>query len=211
MTDILASLYTYCENHSKGLDPVLIELERATHLQTTQPRMLSGPLQGLFLSLISSLLKPKRILEIGTFTGYSALCMAKGLPENGVLITIDINPETLVLARTMVEKSGMEGKIQIMEGNAQQIIPTLEGQFDLVFIDADKENYQNYYHMVRHRVPTGGLIIVDNMLWSGKVLDQHKDAKTKIIDDLNIIINQDKGVENVLLPLRDGLHIVRIK
>lgn len=211
MTDILSSLYTYCENHSKGLDPVLVELERLTHLQTTQPRMLSGPLQGLFLSMISSLVKPDRILEIGTFTGYSALCLAKGLSENGVLITIDINPETLVLARAMVEKSGMGEKIQIVEGNARQIIPSLEGQFDLVFIDADKENYQHYYHLVRNRVPSGGLIILDNMLWSGKVLDQEKDARTQAIDDLNVFINQDEGVENLLLPIRDGLHIVRVK
>lgn len=211
MTDIITSLYTYCENHSKGLDTVLAELERMTHLQTTQPRMLSGPLQGLFLSLISSLLKPGKILEIGTFTGYSALCLAKGLRENGQLITIDINPETLVIARSMINKSGLQDKIQIIEGNAFEIIPSLEGQFDLVFIDADKENYQHYYQMVRHRVPSGGLIILDNMLWSGKVLDQQKDAKTKALDDLNDFINRDEGVENVLLPLRDGLHIVRVK
>jgi caffeoyl-CoA O-methyltransferase len=211
MIDISDALYHYCENHSKGLDPVLHELERATHLQTTQPRMLSGSLQGLFLQLISILHKPEKILEIGTFTGYSAMCLAKGLSENGRLITIDSNPETLILAREFISKSTFSDQIEIIEGNASDIIPGLADDFDLVFIDADKENYNHYYTMTRKKIKSGGLILLDNMLWSGKVLDTAKDARTKALDDLNTFIMHDEGVENVLLPLRDGIHVVRVK
>ena len=207
MQDILTAVYSYCESHSKCSDPILEELEKVTHLQTTQPRMLSGPLQGSFLQLISKISKPQRILEIGTFTGYSAICLAKGLEQGGKLITIDINPETLAIARKYVEKSGLLSSIEIIEGNALDVISGLNEMFDIVFIDADKENYPSYYTMVKPKIRKGGLIILDNMLWSGKVLDDNMDARTKALHQLNQILLQDPDVENLLLPLRDGLHI----
>lgn len=207
MQDLLNAVYDYCESHSTCSDPVLEELEKVTHLQTTQPRMLSGPLQGSFLELMSKISHPKNILEIGTFTGYSAICLAKGLQEGGKLITIDVNPETLTIARKYIKKSGLESCIEIIEGNALDVIPGLNEMFDIVFIDADKENYPAYYSLVKPKIRKGGLIILDNMLWSGKVLDKNMDSRTKILHELNQTLHDDKDVNNLLLPLRDGLHV----
>ncbi|MFZ1703780.1 MAG: class I SAM-dependent methyltransferase [Saprospiraceae bacterium] len=210
MLDFLSTIYHYCEENSKDMDPLLTDLERATHLQTTNPRMLSGTLQGLFLQMISTLINPSQVLEIGTFTGYSAICLAKGLKKDGQLITIDNNPETLTLAHSYFIKAGLSEKISIRQGNALDIIPTINRKYDLVFIDADKENYANYYHLVKPMMNQGGYILLDNMLWSGKVLEESQDAKTKILHELNQYICQDKDVENILIPLRDGINMVRI-
>lgn len=211
MQDILSALYEYCEDHSKGLDPVTSLLERSTHLETTQPRMLSGPTQGLFLQMLSMIKKPRLILEIGTFTGYSAICLAEGLCDDGILYTIDINPETLDIAKRYIQQSRFKDRITILEGDAMDIIPTISGNFDLVFIDADKENYPSYYEMIRKKVVSGSMIILDNMLWSGKVLEKTKDKRTQVLDDLNKQIKDDPGVYNVLLPLRDGINLVMVK
>lgn len=210
MIDVLRSIYQYCDDHSKGLDPVLSELERTTHLETANPRMLSGYLQGLFLQTISVLKKPLNILELGTFTGYSAICLAKGLAENGKLITIDNNAETLAIAKKYFTKARLNTKIEIIQGDAVQVVSGLDISFDIAFIDADKENYLLYYHLIKPKMNKGGLIILDNMLWSGKVLEENKDAKTKALDNLNTFIQEDKDVQNLLLPLRDGLHIVTV-
>jgi caffeoyl-CoA O-methyltransferase len=210
MIDVLHSVYQYCDDHSKGLEPVLTELERTTHLETTNPRMLSGFLQGMFLQTISVLKNPMNILEIGTFTGYSAICLAKGLEENGKLITIDTNEETLAIAKKYITKAGLESKIDLIHGDAKKVISDLHYTFDIAFIDADKENYFHYYNLVKPKMNRGGLIILDNMLWSGKVLEDNKDAKTKALHDLNKYIKEDEEVQNLLLPLRDGLQIVTV-
>ncbi len=205
-------LEKYAEDHSSPEDKILHELNRETHLKVLKPRMLSGKTQGQLLKMLSTLLKPKRILEIGTYTGYSAICLAQGLPEDGELITIDKNEELKSMAEKYFEKSGLNNKIHLINGNALEIIPTLSGTFDMVFIDADKKNYTNYYDLLIDRIPIGGYMIADNVLWSGKVLNKNIPAKD--LDTLNIIkfneaITQDKRVENLLLPIRDGLMILK--
>jgi predicted O-methyltransferase YrrM len=213
MDFITEELTDYCVKHSDKEDELLKELARQTHLKTTQPRMLSGHLQGMFLSFISQLIKPTYILEIGTFTGYSALCLAKCLTENGKIITLDNNPETMLIAKDFFNKSVYRNKIQVVEGDATQVIPTLPNEIDLVFIDADKNNYARYYDLVFDKLKTGGLIIADNVLWSGKILDltAHKDEKTKAIQSFNEKIANDNRVEKVMLPLRDGITLIRKK
>lgn len=203
----------YCERHSDAGDLLLEEVERQTHLKTLQPRMLSGRLQGNFLSLLSRLARPKHILEIGTFTGYSALCLVKGLQPGGKLVTIDNNPETSLLAKDFFARSAHSGQIDFILGNAADEIKKLSGPFDLVFIDADKKNYSLYYDLVFDKVTAGGLIVADNVLWSGKVLDleKHKDADTVAIDQFNKKVAADERVEKVMLPLRDGLLLIRKK
>jgi predicted O-methyltransferase YrrM len=201
----------YSEMYTSAESPLLYELNRQTHIRTTRPRMLSGHMQGRFLAMLSHWIKPQNILEIGTFTGYSALCMAEGLTENGTLITIDNNPETNAMARQYFEKSAYHSKIQLLEGNALEIIPTLNREFDIVFIDADKENYEKYYEMVIPILKTGGTLIADNVLWSGKVVEPVKenDKETIALKRFNETVNLDPRVENILLPLRDGLMIAR--
>ncbi len=199
----------YAEAHTEAESDLLQSLVRETHLKTLAPRMLSGHLQGRFLSLITKLMQPKRILEIGTFTGYSALCMAEGLAEDGILTTIEANDELAVLIEKYVEKGDFVGKIQPIFGNALEIIPTLTDVFDLVFIDAGKRDYPAYYDLVLPKVKSGGLIIADNILWSGKVVDEKKDIDTRIIDDFNKKIVADNRVECLLLPIRDGLMMAR--
>lgn len=203
----------YCERHSDAGDPLLEEVARQTHLKTLQPRMLSGHLQGSFLTLAAKLLRPEYILEIGTFTGYSALCMVKGLQPGGKLFTIDNNPETSLLAKDFFARSSRGGQIDFILGNAADEIRKLAGPFDLVFIDADKKNYALYYDLVFDKVREGGLIVADNVLWSGKVLDlnKHKDPDTTAIDQFNKKVAADARVEKMLLPLRDGLMLVRKK
>lgn len=199
----------YIAQHSSPEDSVLSALNRETHVKVQMPQMLSGHLQGQFLETLSRMLQPKRILEIGTYTGYSGLCLAKGLTEDGLLYTIDINEELQPMVEQYISKAGQSQKIKQLIGDARQLISTLNETFDLVFIDADKINYCNYYDLVFDKVCTGGYIIADNVLWSGKVLDEKKDKDTLAIDNYNKKVNSDTRVENYILPLRDGLNIAR--
>lgn len=203
----------YASNHSSNESEILKQLSRETHLKILNARMLSGHLQGKLLELISFMIKPDRILEIGTYTGYSAIALTQGLSENGILHTIEINEELEFIARKFFNKSGLEDKIKLHIGNALKIIPTLNETFDIVFIDADKENYINYYNLIFDKVRKGGFIIADNVLWSGKVLTeaQENDIDTINLQKFNKLITEDKRVENILLPLRDGLMIIMKK
>lgn len=205
-------LLRYCENHSSTEDELLQHISRETHAKVLMPRMLSGHLQGYFLKLLVKMLNPRVILEIGTFTGYSGICMARGLGENGRLITLDINEELEDMVRGFFEKSGLASKIDYRIGNAMDIIPTIEKKFDMVFIDADKANYINYYNLVVEKMNQGGIILADNVLWSGKVITEEGkkiDKDTQIILDYNKMVQDDPRVENVLLPIRDGLMLAR--
>ncbi|TVR78442.1 MAG: O-methyltransferase [Chitinophagaceae bacterium] len=199
----------YAENYSTDEDELLKKINRETHLKVPMPRMLSGHLQGIFLKMFSTALQPKCILEIGTYTGYSGICLAKGLSENGRLITIDINDELENMVRGYFKESGLERKIDYKLGNALDIIPELDIQPDLVFIDADKKNYLNYYKMIIDKLRPGGFILVDNVWWSGKVLNEKKDKDTTAIHEFNEFVHHDKRVENFLLPIRDGIMILR--
>ena len=210
MEFISEALSNYSEQQSEAESALLSELNRETHLKVMSPRMLSGHLQGRFLSLISKLAKPNNILEIGTYTGYSALCLAEGLTPEGKLITIDPNEETNVVANKYFQKSAYAKQIELKAGDATKIIPSLNQTFDIVFIDADKRNYALYFDMVIDKVKKGGLIIADNVLWSGKVLmpENEMDVDTRGIHDFNKKVNEDKRVTNLLLPVRDGLMIM---
>lgn len=200
------------KNSDAELD-VLKRLNRETHLKMTMPQMLSGHMQGLMLQMFSKMIRPKNILEIGTFTGYSAICMAQGLREGGVLHTIDVNEEFGSIITRYIKEAGLEGKIQLHIGPAVNILPALKEEFDLVFIDADKENYSAYYDLVFPKVKQGGYIIADNVLWSGKILNSpmKMDIETKSLYEYSAKIQSDSRVENILLPLRDGLLIARKK
>jgi caffeoyl-CoA O-methyltransferase len=204
-------LSEYARQHSSQEDEVLAALNRETYLRTVYPNMLSGHLQGRFLGMISHLLAPRRILEIGTFTGYSAICLAKGLAEGGVLHTIDINDETMVIARKYIHLAALDDKIVLHTGNATDIIPNLHEIFDLVFIDADKPRYVTYYNAVFDKLRVGGIILADNVFWGGKVLNENKypDRETKGILDFNKFVSEDVRVEKVMVPLRDGLLLIR--
>lgn len=199
----------YCREHSTPVSEVLYQLERETHLKTLAPQMLSGPLQGQFLSFISRILRPKSILEIGTFTGYATICLAQGLAEGGVLHTIEVNPELEYLIRKYINKAGLESKVIVHIGNAENIIPRLDQHWDLVFIDAGKNYNALYYDLVVDRLRPGGIMLVDNVLWSGKVLQPDQDRDTAAIHRFNEKIRADERVENLLLPLRDGLMMIR--
>jgi len=203
----------YATDHSSAELPVLAKLSRATHLRTHQPQMLSGRLQGAFLQMISHMIKPDAILEIGTFTGYSAICLAQGLQPGGSLITIECNPEMEDFTEPFFKEAGLNGKISIMIGDATGIINELQGPFDLVFIDADKENYCNYFDMVFPKVSPGGYILADNTLWYGKVLQPGagSDRETAGIVNFNKHVQQHPGIEHVLLPVRDGIMLMRKK
>lgn len=203
------SIQNYCEKYSNPEDNVLQELSRETHLKVLTPRMLSGHLQGNILSAISYMIRPKNILEIGTYTGYSAICMAKGLQEDGKLITIDVNEELEEMCNRYFEKAGMQDKIQQIIGNATEIIPKLNETFDLVFIDADKANYSLYFDQVIDKMSIGGFIMADNVLWSGKILNEKKDKQTQALHDFNKKALESDRVENVILPVRDGIHLIR--
>lgn len=207
------NIIDYALTHSDQEDEILLELQRETHLKFLSPRMLSGHLQGNFLTFISKLIQPETILEIGTYTGYSALCLAKGLKEQGKLITIDINEESETIAKKYFSKSGLESKIELIIGDAALIIPQLTTPLDLVFIDADKRNYARYFDLVIDKVKTGGVIIADNVLWSGKILDpdKNKDTDTQALIQFNKKIEQDSRIEKLLLPIRDGLFLMRKK
>ena len=200
----------YILAHTKAEDNLLVELDRVTHLKTVQPRMLSGHLQGVILEMISKMIRPSRVLEIGTFTGYSAICLAKGLQPNGVLHTIEVDDEMVPIAQEYFVRSEWGNRIKQHVGSALQIIPELAEQFDLVFIDGDKREYIEYYKTVLPFVNVGGFILADNVLWDGKVLEKNpKDAHTNGIIDFNNYVNDDPAVENVLLPFRDGIMLLR--
>lgn len=202
-------LSAYSEAFSGKESDLLKELNRETNLKISSPRMLSGHIQGRLLSFLSKMKQPQCILEIGTYTGYSALCLAEGLTENGKLITIDPNEETNLFAQKYIDRSAFKNKIELITGQAHTVIPTLTQKFDLVFIDADKKNYAWYYELVIDKVNKGGLIIADNVLWSGKVVEEKKDTDTQAIHDFNQKIHNDERIENLLLPVRDGLMLMR--
>lgn len=213
MEFIAQEIDQYACNHTSPEDALLAKLNRETHLKVMSPRMLSGHFQGRVLSMLSHMIRPERILEIGTYTGYSALCMAEGLTESGKLITIDVNPQLEEFVRGFFDDSAFANKIDFRIANAMELIPELEGTFDMVFIDADKQNYPNYYNLVFDKVRNGGYILADNVLWSGKVTGEYEklDKDTRVLMDFNRMIQEDERVENVLLPIRDGIMIVRKK
>ncbi|MDR0295909.1 MAG: class I SAM-dependent methyltransferase [Prevotellaceae bacterium] len=201
----------YCVGHSTAENELLQELVRYTHLHVMHPRMLSGHLQGRLLSMMSQMLCPRRVLEIGAFTGYSTLCLAQGLTTDGILHSIERNDELEDVCRKFILRSHYAPQIQLHIGNALEVIPTLDENFDLVFIDGDKREYTDYFYAVIDKVRSGGFIIADNVLWNGKVLEEHvaNDAQTQGIIKFNDIIQHDARVENLLLPLRDGLMVCR--
>ena len=201
----------YACDHTQGENAVLAELNRETWAKVLIPRMLSGHLQGRTLSMFSQMIQPKTILEIGTYTGYSAICLAEGLQENGSLHTIDINEELKSICERYFEKAGISKQVKLHTGNAMDIIPTIDAEFELVFIDADKENYSNYFDLIIERMPVGGYIIADNVLWSGKVVEEvdTNDIETQELIAFNKKIHESERVENLLLPIRDGLMVCR--
>jgi caffeoyl-CoA O-methyltransferase len=206
------AIQQYAETFTSAENLVLQQLNRDTHANVLQPRMLSGHLQGRLLSMLSCMVQPKTILEIGTYTGYSALCLAEGLSNGGKLITIDVNAEREEMVNEYIKQAGFENRIQHIIGDALRIIPTLKHTYDLIFIDADKPNYINYYHLAMQKLNPCGYIIIDNVLWSGKVIDpfdRAKDSDTELLHELNLLVHQDNRVENILLPIRDGLMVIR--
>lgn len=203
-------LNRYLSAHSAEEDPVLAELTRHTYLNEVHPRMLSGHILGLFLKLFSQLVAPKRILEIGTFTGYASICLARGLKPGGTLTTIELNEELREISLHYFKKAGVSSMITLINGDARKILPTLEGSFDLVFMDANKEEYLDYYQLVIEKVAMGGYILADNVLWDGKVLDRSEpDHITRKIQQFNRVVADDRRIENVLLPLRDGIMVIK--
>jgi|TARA_B110000114_G_C15095667_1_gene401236 predicted O-methyltransferase YrrM len=206
---ISEKLDDYVVSHSEEEPALLAALTRETYQKILQPRMLSGHYQGRVLSVLSKLIRPKTILELGTFTGYSALCLAEGLDKDGVLHTIDINEELVDFQRSYFDKSDYGSQIVQHLGSALDIIPTLDTTFDLVFMDADKPNYINYFHQIIDKLNPGGVILSDNVLWSGKVIEalDPSDVSTKIVLEYNALLKEDPRLETVLLPIRDGLTV----
>jgi predicted O-methyltransferase YrrM len=207
-------LEKYIEAHTESESDLLYKINRETHTEVLKPRMLSGHLQGRVLSMLSHMIQPENILEIGTYTGYSALCMAEGMKENGKLITIDVNEELAERVNEYFQSSEYSDKIEMKIGKALEIIPKLNKTWDMVFIDADKSNYLNYYKLCIDQVRKGGYILVDNVLWSGKVLEKNRkklDKDTESMLEFNEFVHQDDRVQNVLFPIRDGLMILRKK
>jgi len=211
MIDLLPPLlHQYCENHTSQENELLQEISRYTHLHVMMPQMLSGHLQGAFLSMISKMIRPRYILEIGTYTGYTALCLAEGLVSDGQLYSLDINKELHHKITPLINKSPYAQQINLISGNAIDTIETLPYDWGLVFIDADKQNYLNYYKQIRPKMRSGTWIIADNVLWSGKVIDDNKDKDTIAICEFNDYVMNDSGVKCMLLPLRDGLLLIHI-
>ena len=210
---ISQELEDYIEQHSENEPDLLAALNKETYQKILLPRMLSGHFQGRVLSMLSKLIRPVNILEIGTFTGYAALCLCEGMQENGQLHTIDIKEELETIQRKYFDKSPWGNQIFQHLGEAIAIIPTLELKFDLVFIDADKENYLNYFELILPKMNKGGIILSDNVLWSGKVLEplQKNDLSTKVLLEYNELLKNDPRVETVLLPIRDGLTVSRVR
>ncbi len=211
MEFISEDLKNYLLKHCEPEDELLKGIDRETNLKVSMPRMLSGHYQGRVLSMLSKMISPKRILEVGTFTGYATLCLAEGLTENGLIHTIDINPELEDMVKGSFSNSPFKEKIRYHLGDATTIIPQLNEVFDIIFIDADKKNNSTYYHLVMDKLRSGGIIIVDNVLWSGKVLEKKIDQNTSIITNFNNMVMKDQRVEKLILPVRDGLFIVRKK
>ena len=209
----LNEIHQYILSHIDEEDPVLTELDRETNLKVLGARMISGHLQGQVLAMISKMIQPKYILELGTFSGYSAICLAKGLKPGGKLVTIEVDDELETLAKKYFEKAGISESVDLRIGSALEIIPTLTETFDLVFIDADKREYLQYYNLLIDRLQSGAFLIADNTLWSGKVLDGPRadDFQTKGILEFNTMLRNDNRVEKVILPLRDGMTLIRKK
>lgn len=209
------SVYAYASNYSTAEPDILKELNRYTNIEMVYPQMLSGHLQGRFLAMLSRIKAPRHILEIGAFTGYSAICLAEGLKPDGVLFTIDNNPEFESRIQSWIKKAGMENRIRLYLGNALEIIPDLASKidFDLVFIDADKGEYPEYYRLLRKYLLPGAMIIADNVLWDGKVTSEPNpsDRDTTGIQTFNRMVADDHGTEQVIIPVRDGLSLIRIK
>jgi len=207
---INTGILKYSEINSQKEPILLKELNRETHLKILNPRMLSGAFQGRLISLISKLIKPKKVLEIGTYTGYSALCIYEGLDKKGIIHTIDKNEELVEIQKKYFKKTGEREKFIQHTGNALEIIPEINETFDLIFIDADKENYINYFNCIIDKLNKNGVILADNVLWSGKVNDERQqDETTKILRLFNELVNNDNRVETILLPIRDGISIIR--
>jgi predicted O-methyltransferase YrrM len=211
MEEIKNALTDYAESFTSGESQVLAELREHCYAHYEDSAMLSGFFQGRVLSMVSHMVRPQVVLEIGTYLGYSALCLAEGLTEGGKVITLDILEDTNKVARSFVEKTGFADRIEFLLGPATDIIPNLTETLDLVFIDADKTNYSNYYDLVFDKLRPGGIILADNVLWSGRVLDEVKDEDTQALHEFNQKVLADDRVENVLLPIRDGLMVIRKK
>jgi caffeoyl-CoA O-methyltransferase len=211
MDFISDKLADYLNKNSEKEPEILSQLSKETHQKILQPRMLSGHIQGRFLSFISKIKSPEKILEIGTYTGYSTICLAEGLSKNGKIDTIDKNEELIKIQNKYFEKSGFRNKIFQHTGNALDILKNLNEKYDIIFIDADKENYINYFNQVSNKLSKNGIIISDNVLWSGKVLDSNKmDQETSTLVQFNKIINDDKRFKSIILPIRDGISISRL-
>lgn len=211
MFDLIAQeLEDYCEDHTSQESELLYRLYRETNLKAMKPRMISGKLQGAFLTFIAKMMRPEYILEIGTYTGYSTICLADGLAPNGVIETIEVDEELEDMIRHYFSMSGFENKIKLNIGNALDIIPKLNESWDLVFMDADKKDYITYYNMVLPMMKKGGIMLADNVLWSGKVLDDvpENDRDTKAIMAFNDYVQQDASVRNTILPFRDGMMLI---
>ncbi|MDR1181150.1 MAG: O-methyltransferase [Bacteroidales bacterium] len=201
----------YCDRHTSEESKVLYDLYRETNTKTVYPRMLSSKSQATFLQMICRLIQPERILELGTFTGYSTLYMAETLTDEGVIVTIEKNPEMEEIIRKYIQKAGLESKVNLLIGNALDLIPTLHEKWDLIFIDADKSNYLNYYNMLLPSLSDNGMMLVDNVLWSGKVIEEVKqnDKDTKAILEFNTFVQKDNRVKNMILPFRDGIMMIQ--
>ena len=211
MDFISDKLADYLNKNSEKEPEILSQLSKETHQKILQPRMLSGHIQGRFLSFISKIKSPDKILEIGTYTGYSTICLAEGLSKNGRIDTIDKNEELIKIQNKYFKKSGFRNNIIQHTGNALHILKSLNEKYDIIFIDADKENYINYFNQVSNKLSKNGIIISDNVLWSGKVLDSHqKDEETSTLVEFNKIVNHDKRFKSIILPIRDGISISRL-
>lgn len=210
MTDLTQAIEEYLEDHTTPMDEVLESLYRETYLHEMNPRMVSGPVQGRFLQFLCEMLQPKRVLEIGTFTGFSTICMARGMAKDGLLTTIEANEEYEDVIRRYLARAGVADRVELIVGDAKQVIPGLDGLFDLVYLDADKVNYPFYYDLLVDKIRPGGFLLADNVLWNGKVLDMRaRERDTQAIQAFNDQVQQDSRVENVMLPLRDGMMLVR--
>ncbi len=204
-------IQAYLSSHSSAIHPILDELERETHLKYLMPNMLSGREQGMFLNMLVSISQAKHIVEIGTYTGYAALCMACALPEDGMIQAFELNPELEEIILRYFKKAGLENKLKLHIGDAKKEILKIDAPIDLVFIDADKQGYSAYYDIIFDRVKSGGLIIADNVLWNGKVVESNPNTDTQALIAFNQKVQSDERVENMILPLRDGLLMIRKK
>ena len=210
--EISPEMDRYLENHASSEPDILKRLRKETFQKTTQPHMISGYLQGRLLAIISKMLQPKNILEIGTFTGYATLCLTEGLAKEGKITTIDVNEELAYLPKKYFKESEFSAQIDFQLKDAKDFLKETDEFFDLVFIDADKENYPEYFHLIKSRVKSGAVILFDNVLWYGKVLEENsKQKSTQKIQELNDLVAKDEDFENLILPLRDGINLIRKK